>query len=88
MTAVALFSGVQLLVLGIIGEYLGRLVQESKGRPLFLIDSISAGGSSHPLPLQFSQMPRSAQQHILDLMTASASARSCESRAVRPVEQP
>jgi polyisoprenyl-phosphate glycosyltransferase len=88
MTAVALFSGVQLLVLGIIGEYLGRLVQESKGRPLFLIDSISAGGSSHPLPLQFSQMPRSAQQHILDLMTASVSADSCEGRAALPVEQP
>ena len=31
MTAIALFSGVQLLVLGIIGEYLGRLVQESRG---------------------------------------------------------
>jgi dolichol-phosphate mannosyltransferase len=87
MTAVALFSGVQLLVLGIIGEYLGRLVQESKGRPLFLIDSISAHGASHPLPLQFSQMPRSAQQHLLDLMMAAASADPFAGGAALPAEQ-
>ncbi|MEO0995550.1 MAG: glycosyltransferase, partial [Pseudomonadota bacterium] len=34
---VAFFSGIQLLTLGIIGEYLGRLYIESKGRPLFLV---------------------------------------------------
>jgi glycosyltransferase involved in cell wall biosynthesis len=72
MAAIALFAGVQLLVLGIIGEYLGRLVQEAKGRPLFLINSISAGGRSHALPLQFSQMPRNVQKHLLQLLTASA----------------
>jgi dolichol-phosphate mannosyltransferase len=44
MTAIALFAGVQLIVLGIIGEYLGRLVQETKGRPLFLIDEIVGRG--------------------------------------------
>ena len=31
------FAGVQLLSLGIIGEYLGRMYEEVKGRPLFLI---------------------------------------------------
>ena len=41
---VAFFAAVQLIVLGIIGEYLGRLVNEVKGRPLFLIDTINAGG--------------------------------------------
>jgi dolichol-phosphate mannosyltransferase len=69
---------------GIIGEYLGRLVQESKGRPLLLIDSISAGGGSHPLPLQFSQMPRSAQQHLLDLMSISAAADPSQLRSHSP----
>lgn len=39
-TIVLTISSVQLLVLGIIGEYLGRLYVESKGRPLFLIDTI------------------------------------------------
>jgi dolichol-phosphate mannosyltransferase len=70
MTAIALFAGVQLLVLGVIGEYLGRLAQESKGRPLFLIDSIEAGGRSAAVPLNFSQMPRHAQERLLERLTA------------------
>jgi dolichol-phosphate mannosyltransferase len=37
---IALLGGVQLLALGIIGEYLGRLYEESKGRPLFIIEQI------------------------------------------------
>jgi polyisoprenyl-phosphate glycosyltransferase len=40
MATVSLFAGAQLAVLGIIGEYLGRLVQEAKGRPLFIIETI------------------------------------------------
>jgi dolichol-phosphate mannosyltransferase len=33
----------QLLVLGILGEYVGRLYIESKGRPLFVIQEVLAG---------------------------------------------
>ncbi len=44
ITAVALFGAVQLLMLGVLGEYLGRLFQEVKARPLFLIDRIVASG--------------------------------------------
>jgi dolichol-phosphate mannosyltransferase len=65
MTAIALFAGVQLIVLGIIGEYLGRLVQEAKGRPLFLIDRIATGGADHPVPLEFSRMSPAARAELL-----------------------
>lgn len=35
--SVMFFAGVQLLSLGVIGEYLGRIYEEVKGRPLFLV---------------------------------------------------
>lgn len=36
--AVLFIGGIQILILGIIGEYIGRIYEQSKGRPLFVID--------------------------------------------------
>ena len=44
MAAVGLLGGMQFLMLGVIGAYLGRLYDQSKGRPLFMIRDIVGGG--------------------------------------------
>ena len=41
MSVMALLGSVQLIVLGIIGEYLGRMYEQVKGRPLFVIQEIA-----------------------------------------------
>jgi len=40
LVSVVTLGGVQLLMLGILGEYIGRIFEQSKGRPLYIIDSI------------------------------------------------
>jgi hypothetical protein len=40
MASILLLGGVQLTVLGILGEYVGRIFEQGQGRPLYLIDTI------------------------------------------------
>lgn len=50
MVTMLLLSGVQLVVLGIIGEYLGRVFDETKRRPLYIVESVLWSPISHENP--------------------------------------
>ncbi|PJE37304.1 glycosyltransferase [Pseudooceanicola lipolyticus] len=51
LLAMSFFSGIQLLTLGIMGEYIGRIYMEAKKRPLYFI-SEEAHGHSQIEPLR------------------------------------
>lgn len=40
MTIILFLSGIQLISIGVIGEYMGRMFDETKGRPLYLVKKI------------------------------------------------
>jgi len=55
---VTFLSGILLFFLGVIGEYVGRIYEETKGRPIYIIERLIGGGtpssSSESLSANFS----------------------------------
>jgi polyisoprenyl-phosphate glycosyltransferase len=48
MVAITFFSGVQLLGMGIVGEYIARIYDESKNRPIYIVkDTVNIKEASH-----------------------------------------
>lgn len=48
MTVILFLGGIQLVSIGILGEYLGRLFTEVKGRPVYIIDNLINDGQEKP----------------------------------------
>ena len=44
VVSLMLFAGIQLISLGIVGEYVGRIFEEVKARPLFIVQRMSGHG--------------------------------------------
>jgi dolichol-phosphate mannosyltransferase len=63
-TIILVIGSAQLVVLGIVGEYIGRLYMESKRRPTYLVDSIVRDGAAESGARPESAAPAAAPEKV------------------------
>jgi hypothetical protein len=57
LTVVLILGSAQLILFGLLGEYVGRLYLETKRRPLYVIDQVLTQSAPAPVPY------RAAREH-------------------------
>ena len=57
LTVVLILGSTQLILFGLLGEYVGRLYLETKRRPLFVIDQVVTQNTAAPEPLRAAREP-------------------------------
>lgn len=65
LAVVLIIGSAQLMVLGVMGEYLGRLYMQTKQRPLFVVDEIYRQGEVHRPQQSGSTMQTSDEPQLL-----------------------
>lgn len=69
-----IFSGAVLSALGLIGDYIARIYEESKMRPLYVISEVANGGQVRSVPRGV-VLPQSPSGHMEQVLPISVNAR-------------
>jgi hypothetical protein len=81
MLVVVVLGAVQMFVLGMIGEYLGRLYVEAKKRPLYIVSDIAGHAGGRPALGHVAQAPVRSLEPPRPAPTRSPQAKRPESSA-------
>jgi hypothetical protein len=88
VTTLLFFSGINLLSLGIVGEYIARIFDEVKGRPLYLVRQ-SRGQATHASNLKNQSLPEQALSSDIDSSSSSdTSPIATHSPVTQPLSKP
>jgi polyisoprenyl-phosphate glycosyltransferase len=88
MLAVLFFAGVELLAIGVLGEYVGRLFEEVKARPIFLVkEAVNFDTGLAKVNVLQGRQPESKALIDAVVQVVEATARRIIDEAIREIER-